>query len=203
MEKRKRAVLILLIVLGFMFLGKLQYDYSLQSSIAEKVIRFHVLANSDSDIDQEIKLKVRDDVGAYMEQLLSESESIEETRRIIRENLTEITEVANQSLMEQEAGYRATASLTYSEFPEKEYEGLTFPEGEYEALTITLGKGEGHNWWCVMYPNPCFSNSLYRYNGKEWKRFKKSLTAKEYRKIMESGNYTIRLKFLEYLRKKR
>ena len=88
MEKRKRRILLLLMVLGFMILGKQQFDYSLQSSIAGKVIRFHVLANSDSDMDQEIKLKVRDDVGAYMEQLLSESESIEQTRQIIRKNLT-------------------------------------------------------------------------------------------------------------------
>ncbi|MGN0312598.1 MAG: stage II sporulation protein R [Lachnospiraceae bacterium] len=203
MEKRKRGILLLLMVLGFMILGKQQFDYSLQSSIARKVIRFHVLANSDSDMDQEIKLKVRDDVGVYMEQLLSESESIEQTRQIIRENLTGITEVANQSLREQEVDYRAVASLAYSEFPEKEYEGLTFPEGEYEALTITLGKGEGHNWWCVMYPNLCFSNSIYRYNDKEWKCFQKTLTPREYRKILESGNYTIRFKFLEYLKKKR
>lgn len=203
MEKRKRGMLLLLLLLGFLFLGKQQYDYSLQSSIAEKVIRFHVLANSDSKQDQAIKLKVRDEVGAYMEELLSESESMEQTRRLIRENLAQITEVANQSLEKQQVDYRATASLTYSEFPEKEYEGFTFPEGEYEALTITLGKGEGQNWWCVMYPNLCFSNSLYRYNGKEWKRFKKSLSPKEYRRIMESGNYTIRFKFLEYLKKKR
>ncbi|MGN0169918.1 MAG: stage II sporulation protein R [Lachnospiraceae bacterium] len=203
MEKRKRAILVLVMLLGFLILGKQQYDYSLQSSIAQKVIRFHVLANSDSSADQRIKQKVRDDVGAYMEQILAESNSIEETRHIIRANLTRITEIANQSLSGQQADYRATASLSVSEFPEKEYEGLTFPEGEYEALTIILGKGEGHNWWCVMYPNLCFSNSVYQYNGKEWKKFKDNLTAKECRAIMESENYTIRWKFLEYLKKKR
>lgn len=203
MEKRKRALLLLLMIFGFLILGKQQYDYSLQSSLAQKVIRFHVLANSDSRWDQEIKLKVRDDVGAYMEQMLAESDSIEETRQIIRENLSEITEEANRSLSEQQADYRAVASLSVSEFPEKEYAGLTFPEGEYEALTITLGKGEGHNWWCVMYPNLCFSNSLYQDNEKERKRFKDSLTAQECRMVMESGNYTIRWKFLEYFNKKR
>ena len=71
-----------------------------------------------------------------------------------------------------------------------------------DSVEITR-KGEGHNWWCVMYPNLCFSNSLYRYNDKEWKRFQKTLTPREYRKILESGNYTIRFKFLEYLKKKR
>lgn len=203
---KKRNVLLfastLWILFGMLYIGREQYQQGIQASIAGKVIRFHVLANSDNKEDQRIKLAVRDEVGAYMEVLLEDSTGIEDSRKRIKEHLLEITKLTNETLKKEGASYRGIASLSYSDFPKKEYAGFVFPEGRYEALKIILGKGEGHNWWCVMYPNLCFSSCVYQTNQKEWKRFKESLTAKEYRRIMEEGNYTIRLKFLEYFKRK-
>lgn len=193
-----------LLVLFYCLAESLQwYQLSVQESIAGKVIRFHVLANSDEQKDQEVKLKVRDGISNYMQELLADSDSIETSRQIITANLFEITQKANELLKEQGVDYKAIASLGNSTFPEKEYEGLVFPAGEYEALKIQLGKGQGHNWWCVMYPNLCFSNAVYKMNQKEWKRLKKTLAPKEYKQIMNSKNYTIRWKLLEHFMKKR
>ncbi len=202
MNKKKRVWMVttLGVLFFLLYVGRIQYQQGVQSSIAGKVIRFHVLANSDNDLDQKVKLKVRDSVGRYMEELLKDSKGIDETRQIIRDHLYDITKVANNILEEEGMEYRGIASLTHSNFPRKEYEGYVFPEGEYEALRIVLGKGEGHNWWCVMYPNLCFSSSIYKTNKREWKKFKQELTPKEYRKIMESGNFTIGWKFLEYFK---
>ena len=122
----------------------------LQPGIADKILRFHVLANSDSKEDQEVKKKVRDAVGAMMEPRLAESRNLEETEVIVQQSMEKIVEVATETLEENGYHYGASARLANVEFPVKSYGAYTFPAGEYEALQVTLGEGEGHNWWCVL-----------------------------------------------------
>ena len=145
-------------------------------------------------------MQIKETVVTYLRGAMSEADSVEEARRQIEKRLPEIEKIAEEKMQKEGYDYKAQAELGQCYFPVKEYGDLTFPAGEYEALRLVIGEGRGHNWWCVMYPNLCFSNSLYRYNDKEWKRFQKTLTPREYRKILESGNYTIRFKFLEYFR---
>ncbi len=177
------------------------YAQSVQMSLAEKVLRFHVIAQSDSQEDQNIKLKVRDAVVQFTEGLLADSDSLEETIGIIQAHLKDIENVANDVLEAEGVDYRATASLTHMEFPEKEYSGFVFPEGEYQALRIVLGEGNGQNWWCVMYPNLCFSGNLFQTDEKELKIFKRVLSPRECEAIMDGKDYTIRFKLIEYIRK--
>lgn len=173
-----------------------------QEALAGKVIRFHVLANSDTKDDQELKLKVRDEVGRYLQEKIKDMRSVEETEEYLKENIGNIEQVAKKTIEKQGKNYSVKAELCESDFPIKSYENCTFPEGKYEALKLVIGKGEGHNWWCVLYPNLCFSNALYKWNKKEWKRLKENLSPKEYYHIMDSKKFTIRWKFLEYFNKK-
>ena len=173
----------------------------LQPGIADKILRFHVLANSDSKEDQEVKKKVRDAVGAMMEPKLAGSRNLEETEAIVQQSMENIVEVATETLEENGYYYGARARLANVEFPVKSYGAYTFPAGEYEALQVTLGEGEGHNWWCVLYPNMCFRGSVYEVPSDEAKHaLREVLTPEEYEDIFRHGKYQIRFKFLEYFR---
>lgn len=173
----------------------------LQPEIADKILRFHVLANSDSKEDQEVKKKVRDAVGAMMEPRLAGSTNLEETEAIVQRSMENIVEVATETLEENGYYYGASARLANVEFPVKSYGAYTFPAGEYEALQVTLGEGEGHNWWCVLYPNMCFRGSVYEVPSDEAKHaLREVLTPEEYEDIFRHGKYQIRFKFLEYFR---
>ena len=189
-------------ILGALWVCRQEYAQAVQMSLAEKVLRFHVIAQSDSQEDQRIKLLVRDEVSVYVTQLLQESDSLEETVAIIQANMDEINEVANQVLAEEGVSYTAETSLAYVEFPQKEYNEFVFPEGEYQALKIVLGEGKGQNWWCVMYPNLCFKGSVYKTNEEELDEFEEVLTPSECESIMDGKEYTIRFKLLEYICKK-
>lgn len=171
----------------------------LQPSIAGKILRFHILANSDGDADQRVKKEVRDAVGYGISPLLAEAESLDETEAIAKAHLDEIVDTAEAVLKENGFSYGARASLVTTEFPEKSYGPYTFPAGTYRALEITLGAGEGHNWWCVLYPNMCFQGTVYEVtdNGEA---LREVLSPAEYADVFNSKDYEIRLKFLEYFR---
>ncbi len=169
--------------------------------IAQKVIRFHVRANSDAKADQELKLKVRDAVGAYMQPKLTGIFDIEMSRQTLKKSLPQIEETAARVIAKEGYDYGVTASLTVTDFPEKTYGDYTFPAGEYEALELVIGKGAGHNWWCVMYPNLCFFNSVYEVVDEEAERsLQQALTKEEYQSLMEKKNYKVTSLLAERIR---
>lgn len=171
----------------------------LQPSIASKILRFHVLANSDSIKDQEVKEKVRDAVGTYLKPFLEESDNIDKTREIVNAHMEEIVEVSKETLKENGYDYDVEASVTHTDFPEKTYGSYTFPKGNYEALEIIIGEGAGKNWWCVLYPNMCFKGTVYEVVEDEAKEeLREVLSAWEYADVFDSGNVQLRLKVLEY-----
>lgn len=173
----------------------------LQPAIASKILRFHVLANSDSDADQNVKEKVRDAVGIYLSPFLNEVESLEETKYVVNEHLDDIIQVAEKTLKENGYEDTVTARIAEIDFPEKTYGNYTFPKGEYEALQIVIGEGKGQNWWCVLYPNMCFKGTVYEVVEDEAKEsLKEVLSPWEYADVFESGKVKLRFKFLEYLK---
>jgi stage II sporulation protein R len=125
-------------------------------NMSDKLIRFHVIANSDLNEDQEVKLRVRDAILEDVGPKLSKSGSRDESLKILEENLTNIESIANRELSKEGEKYRADAILGNFNFPIKKYGTITLPAGEYKALRIVLGDGEGKNWWCVMFPPLCF-----------------------------------------------
>ena len=171
----------------------------LQPSIASKILRFHVLANSDSIADQTVKEKVRDAVGIYLQPLLGEAKSLEDTKQIIAANMQDIIQVAENTLRENGYSYPVSAQITRTDFPEKTYGAYTFPKGEYEALQIVIGEGEGQNWWCVLYPNMCFRGSVFEVIEEEaGEALREVLSPWEYADVFESGKVEVRFKFLEF-----
>ena len=132
----------------------------MQEELAREVFRFHVLANSDSEKDQALKMKVKEEVITYMRQELPESDSVNTTKKWARDNLDEIAALAQQIVEEEGYDYPVTAEVTTCDFPDKTYGDITFPAGEYEALRIEIGQAKGQNWWCVLYPNLCFIDAV-------------------------------------------
>lgn len=173
-----------------------------QSSIASKILRFHVLANSDSVEDQAVKEKVRDAVGVYLQPYLQEADSLEETKQIVRNQMENIICVAKYTLDQNGYDYKVSVRITHTDFPEKSYGAYTFPKGTYEALQIVIGEGEGQNWWCVLYPNMCFRGSVFEVVEEEaGEALREVLSPWEYADVFDSGKVELRFKFLEFFQR--
>lgn len=167
-----------------------------QKSLADEVFRFHVLADSDSDEAQAVKLKVRDKVLEYMRQSMSGSEemvSAEQTRQWASEHLLEIERLAEQTIGEEGYSYGADAEVTTCYFPEKRYGDVVFPEGYYEALRIKLGRAKGQNWWCALYPNLCFIDAACAVVSEEGKEeLESALTEEEYEMVTAATKFKVK-----------
>lgn len=168
-----------------------------QRDLAQEVFRFHVLANSDSSEDQEVKLKVRDAVLEYMKDRmpreLSEEPDVIETEAWTRSHLDEVESVAEETLCREGYDYGAEAQVTVCEFPDKRYGDLLFPAGKYRALRICLGEARGQNWWCVLYPDLCFTSAVCAVVDEEGKEeLKEALTAEEYEMITATSEFKIK-----------
>lgn len=129
----------------------------------EDVIRFHVRANSDRKEDQDLKLKVRDEILKEMGERFGDTKSIEESRLIIRENMPRIKSIAEAVIADENKDYAVAVSLAIEEFPVRIYGNLIFPQGNYEALIVEIGEAKGQNWWCVMFPPLCFVDMVHTY----------------------------------------
>ena len=199
--KKTIHTILLLAALLLGLLGCRQYKtHVLAEEIAGKLIRFHVRANSDAQLDQELKLKVRDAVGSCMQPMLSGVSDIEKSRKIIKASLPKIERTAEETIAAQGFSYPVTASLAAVEFPEKTYGSYTFPAGIYEALEVVIGEGKGQNWWCVMYPNMCFHGSVYEIVDEvAEKSLQQVLSGDEYDAVLKSGKYRVRFKYLDFL----
>lgn len=130
-----------------------------QTQLAERVVRLHVLANSDGEEDQELKLLVRDRVLAWATELLTQAGNRAEAESLLRRELPELEALAARELRANGCDYPVTAELTDTEFPTREYDGFTLPAGEYLALRVVIGEGAGRNWWCVVFPPLCTAAS--------------------------------------------
>lgn len=128
--------------------------------ISNEVFRLHILANSDSEEDQSLKLRVRDSLLRYTDKLFSEAENSDEAERIARDNLESLRAVAQREVYANGYDYKVKAEVVNMYFNTRYYERYTMPAGMYDALRITIGSGEGHNWWCVMYPSICISSAV-------------------------------------------
>lgn len=148
------VTLALVVVMGFVLFSTYEESEAAAANEYSGIIRLHVIANSDSAEDQNLKLKVRD---AIIEEVgkLSSSGSIEESREWLKSHLGDLEETADAIIRENGYDYSASADLGVRWIPEKTYGDMYFPAGNYEALNITLGKGEGQNWWCVLFPPLC------------------------------------------------
>ena len=165
-------------------------EENIVEDISEKLIRFHVLANSDSDIDQDLKLRVKDEVLKYISPILNESQSLEESREILKREDKNIIKIAEDYIKSQGFDYTVETTLTRENFPVKEYGNIVLPQGEYEAYRILIGEGKGQNWWCVMFPPLCFidvTKGQVAYDETE-EKMKEVLSEEEFKSVNKKEN---------------
>lgn len=151
-KKLMKRVGFCLILATLVWCGTLIAD---RERLNEELIRLHVVANSDSQEDQSIKLQVRDAVTKSLESDLKKVADVEEAKAYLRENLPKIQAVANETLAKAGFDGEAVVTLCKETFETRYYDTFTLPAGVYEALRITIGEGKGHNWWCVVFPSLC------------------------------------------------
>ena len=128
---------------------------SASAQIKTDTLRLHIIANSDSDFDQKLKLKVRDRVLEYTGELFAEVSGKTEAEALAEYSSDEIKNIAEEVIVENGADYSVSVEITNMWFETRSYDGFTLPAGDYDAVRIIIGAGEGHNWWCVMYPPLC------------------------------------------------
>lgn len=205
MRKKKHRLFMFFVIIAAASAAVITYKSSmaaenrLQEDLARQIIRFHVRANSDSERDQQLKLKVKDRVVEYLSPLLEDSESIEESKEILSQSVDTIKEIAVRALNEEGADNSVNVYFEESYFPMKSYADVTFPPGVYEAFRIDIGDSLGKNWWCVLYPPLCFVDSSCGVLPDESKqKLKNILTEDEYNAITDT-QYVYRFKILTFL----
>jgi stage II sporulation protein R len=157
------------------------------ADVPDKIIRLHVVANSDSPGDQQLKLQVRDKVIKTMSGRFDGLKDIAEVKSTIERSLGEIETIARGAIKENGKLYDVKAVFAKTDFPTKVYGNLTLPAGTYQALNIVIGEGAGKNWWCVMFPPLCFIDVAHGVvPEKTMKELKESLTDEEYRLLLSS-----------------
>ncbi len=170
-------------------------DTSLQEGIASKVLRFHVIANSDSEEDQQLKLKVKEALVNHLTPELKDINDIKKVKAIVTKQLEEIKTIAENTIHQHGYHYSVTVSLEDCYFPLKIYGDYAFPPGYYQALRVKIGNAEGKNWWCVMFPPLCFVDETYSIvdeNSKE--KLLELLSDEEYDALI-SGKTPVKIKF--------
>ena len=202
MKKIKAVALVLIVILcGAAFTRVMQVEAkanAVQEKLSGEVFRFHVIANSDSEEDQELKMKVKEAVVAYMRETLSGAENAAEAKAWAIRHKEELVRVSEEVLRAEGCSDKVTAEVVRCEFPDKTYGDITFPAGWYDALRIRIGKAQGHNWWCVLYPNLCFMDSVHAIVPKEGKEELRSmLTDEEYAMIVKGTPVKIKWFFLQ------
>ena len=202
MKKIKAVALVLIMILcGSAFARGMQVEAkanAVQEKLSGEVFRFHVLANSDSKEDQELKMKVKEAVVDYMCENLSDAGNAAEAKAWAIRHKEELIRTAREVLQEEGCNDQITAEVVRCEFPDKTYGDITFPAGWYDALRIKIGKAQGHNWWCVLYPNLCFMDSVHAIVPKEGKEELRSvLTDEEYAMIVKGTPVKIKWFFLQ------
>ena len=152
MRKLLKTVGFLSVVAVVLYMGTVVRD---KVQLRENVLRLHVVANSDSDEDQAVKLKVRDAILNEVEAITATAGSKEEARELLRVNLSVLEQAANTVLEAEGSGQQAGITLEREEFPRRQYDTFTLPAGVYDSLRVTIGEGTGRNWWCVVFPSLC------------------------------------------------
>ncbi|MBQ6815233.1 MAG: stage II sporulation protein R [Lachnospiraceae bacterium] len=172
---------------------------NMQREIAEKIIRFHVRANSDSDEDQALKLVVKDKVVDYLSESMKSSDSKKDSANYINTHIDEIIKIAEDAIKEEGYNYSVNAYMTKEFFPTKTYGDVTIPCGEYDAFRIDIGETSGQNWWCILYPPLCFVDGSYGIATDESKTLLKNILDEdefEYISNMSSSEIGFDFKFL-------
>ena len=156
MKKILNCCLLIFLLFLYVFISAQSYVTAVSNNISEAVFRLHVIANSDSNEDQSLKLKVRDSLLKYMNELCSNCYTKEEAISIANKYKEKFQEIAEQTIAQNGYNYPVKININNFYFPTKDYGDIALPAGYYDALRVEIGEAKGQNWWCVMFPSLCF-----------------------------------------------
>ncbi|MEG6520374.1 stage II sporulation protein R [Desulfotomaculum sp. 1211_IL3151] len=191
MSRFNKLVYITLAFVVMLMISFWSYRTYVQHEFAGELIRFHVIANSDSFADQTLKLHVRDVVVEEMKKRFSVVNSRQEAEKIVATNMAEIQRIAQEQVRREGKEYPVEVVMGDFYFPTKSYGNLTLPAGDYHAVRVVIGEGKGQNWWCVLFPPLCFVDSV--------QTLEKNDTAQGL-KVFEKDNLEFRLKCVDILK---
>ena len=197
-KNSKIGILLTLIFLLLIYTTICAFSYvqAVSTDISNSVFRLHVIANSKSDEDQSLKYKVRDNLLKYMNNICSNCSSKKEAIELVTEHQEEFKQVALETIKNEGYSYDVKINIGNFEFPTKQYGDISLPAGFYDALRVEIGKAEGRNWWCVMFPSLCFvdiSSGIVPEESKE--DLQNVLSDEEYAIISDNSNSGIKFKF--------
>lgn len=172
------------------------YSYNVQKNISGKVIRLHVLANSNCAEDQMLKLKVRDRILSAGKTLFADTSDIEECRRKLDSSKKMLLAIAEDEIRKNGYDYSVNINVGNYMFPMKSYGNYSLPAGKYNALRIEIGKAEGENWWCVMFPPLCFVDGCI--DSESSKLLSKTLSDDELSILNTSDGFSFRFKTIDF-----
>lgn len=179
----------------FLIFSAYSYASSISSDLSKSVFRLHVIANSDSDEDQSLKLQVRDKLLDYMNSITANVSSKDDAIKIAQDHQKDFQIIAEQTILDKGYSYPVTVEIGNYEFPTKHYGDITLPSGYYDALRVKIGKASGHNWWCVMFPPLCFvdvTSGIVPDSSKE--QLKENMSSEDY-SIISNDNSVTEFKF--------
>ncbi len=176
----KSKLLFLTSVLTLILALTITYAKNIGNDISGSILRLHIIANSDSDADQSLKLKVRDRIVTEGGQLFKNCQSLEDAIKTACINSKLLKQIAEAEIKSQGFDYTAEISVGEAAFPTKTYGNITLPSGKYSALRIEIGEAKGKNWWCVMYPPLCFTEGVLSVSNEADAKLKTELSASEY-----------------------
>lgn len=194
-SKFKRFILVSALLIIYVCISAVSYTHAVTTDIADSVFRLHVIANSNSDEDQNLKYIVRDKVIEYMSSISQNASSKEEVIKIAKANLDKIQAIASQTIRENGYTYSVNVEVGNFSFPSKRYGDITLPPGYYDALRIKIGKAEGQNWWCVMFPPLCFVDVTSGVVPDESKEIVKENLSKEEFDLISKNSNEVKVKF--------
>ena len=195
MQKIKSVFILFLLFILFLFVTFVSYASSVSNDLSDNFFRLHIIANSNSKEDQELKLKIRDAVILYMNTLDYNNLSKEHTINITEENLNNLKRIIEETIKDNGFNYSCNLEIGNYYFPTKYYGNISLPSGYYDALKINIGDAKGKNWWCSLYPPLCFTDVSSGVIDEESQEIlKNNLTDDEYI-LISKGNENIKLKF--------
>lgn len=200
-ESIKKVTVLLSLFLLYTCISAYSYVYSVSTNLSDNVFRLHVIANSDSEEDQLLKYKVRDNLINYMNTLCADCKSKQEVITISKENINIFKTIAEETILSEGFNYVTNVEIGNFLFPTKTYGDISFPSGYYDALKIEIGEASGQNWWCMLYPSLCFVDMTSGIVPDESKNnLKTSLTKEEYNLISDSNNkyFSFKFKIIEF-----
>ncbi len=201
MKVFKRFTILFFLLFIYVLICATSYTNAVCQNISDSVFRLHVIANSNSTEDQNLKYLVRDNILEYMNSITSDVEDKNEIIEIVSNNLNNFKQIAQDTVYENGFDYEVTVEIGNFDFPVKTYGDISFPPGAYDALRIKIGTASGENWWCVMFPPLCFidvSSGIVPDESKEV--LESELSQEEYKLISDSSDETkIKFKVVELL----